>query len=248
MRNISFILLAFLALGCTSKVTSVTSPDGRIAVNFQLEEGVPYYSVDVEGTPLLAASRMGLEASEADLSGGFSLVRSKVSSYEGTWHQPWGENKEVTDRHKSLIVSLKNPSGVALDVEFRVFDDGVGFRYYYAVEGADTLRISGERTEFRFADDAVSWSIPGDFNSYEHLYRKMPLSALSDANTPLTMRFSDCLYASVHEAAIVDFPEMVLRKTEGTAFQAALAPLHGSSPDLVAVVPGIFQTPGAPCR
>ncbi len=243
MKNVFYAFLAALAMACTPKVTSVTSPDGRIAVNFRLEEGVPYYSVDVDGTPFLEASRMGLEAAGADLSGGFSLVRSKVSSFEETWHQPWGENKEVTDRHKSLVLTLKNPSGVALDVEFRVFDDGLGFRYGYAVKDVDTLRINGERTEFRFASDAASWSIPGDFNSYEHLYRKMPLSELPDANTPLTMRFSDRLYASVHEASIVDFPEMVLRKTEGTAFRAALAPLHWSDPESVAVVPGSFRTP-----
>ena len=244
----TFVSVAFLVVAaCTPKATSVTSPDGRIAVYFQLEEGVPYYSVEVDGTPLLEASRLGLDAAGTDLAGGFSLVRSRVSSFEETWHQPWGENKEVTDRHRTLALTLKNGAGVVLDLEFRTFDDGVGFRYDYAVKGADTLRISGERTEFRFAADADSWSIPGDFNSYEHLYRKMPLSALPDANTPLTMKFSEDLYASVHEAAIVDFPEMVLRKTEGTAFQAALAPLHSSSPaptgDPVAIVPGTFHTP-----
>ena len=81
------------------------------------------------------------------------------------------------------------------------------------------------RSQFAFAADADTWSIPGDFNSYEHLYRKMRLSELRDANTPLTLKFSDDLYAAVHEAALVDFPEMVLRHEDGLSFRSALAPL-----------------------
>lgn len=158
------------------------------------------------------------------------------------WHRPWGENKEVTDKHRELALQLKNAEGVGLEVVFRVFDDGFGFRYAYDVP-MDTVRVIGERTQFAFSADAESWSIPGDFNSYEHLYRKMPLSELDDANTPLTLKFNDGLYASVHEAALVDFPEMVLRHDSGLTFRAALAPRNVSTGNLAAIVPGTFQTP-----
>ena len=197
---------------------------------------------------------MGLVSDDVNLGHGFALKNAKVSSHRETWHQPWGENKEVEDNHRELTLQLKNVAGVGLEVIFRVFDDGFGFRYAYKVP-QDTVRIIGEQTRFAFASDADTWSIPGDFNSYEHLYRKMRLSELQDANTPLTLKFSDSLYAAVHEAALVDFPEMVLRHEDDLTFRSALAPLkqvrngsaNTSSPattgDLVAIVPGTFQTP-----
>ena len=256
------VLLAAIVLfaACTPK-TSVLSPDGRIAVRFSLSEsGIPSYSVDVDGQPLLEPSVMGLVSDDVNLDRGFAMKSSRVRSHKETWHQPWGENKDIVDNHRELTLKLKNDAGVALEVVFRVFDDGFGFRYAYAVPGADTLRINGERTQFAFASDAETWSIPGDFNSYEHLYRHIPLSELRDANTPLTLKFSDDLYAAVHEAALVDFPEMVLRHDVGLTYQASLAPLQqqrrrrggpltesSSFPaptgNLVAIVPGTFQTP-----
>ena len=241
MRKLVFLISFLLVAACAPK-TTVKSPDGRILIRFALaEEGTPTYSVEVDGQPFLEPSVMGLLAEDMNLDSGFSLKSSRVSSVDETWHQPWGENKEVTDRHKELSLKLKNKAGVRLEVVIRVFDDGFGFRYAYDVP-MDTVRIVGERTQFAFADDAESWSIPGDFNSYEHLYRKMPLSELADANTPLTLKFSDGLYASVHEAALVDFPEMVLRHDTGLTFQASLAPL-GQGRDEKAVVPGTFRTP-----
>ena len=252
MRKLLFAA-ALLAAACTPK-TNITSPDGRIAVHFVLDEtGIPTYRVDVDGQPFLEPSVMGLLSDDANLDRGFSLVSSRTRTVKETWHQPWGENKEVTDCHRELLLHLKNDGGVGLDVTFRVFDDGLGFRYRYDVPDLDTLRIIGERTQFAFASDATSWSIPGDFNSYEHLYRKMPLSELRDANTPLTLKFSDGLYAAVHEAALVDFPEMVLLHDIGLTFKASLAPeqqlrRRRGAPfterlDVKAEVPGDFETP-----
>ena len=107
---------------------------------------------------------------------------------------------------------------------FRVFDDGLGFRYEYEACGADSLRVTDELTEFRFAADGDSWTIPASFDTYELLYRKLPLSELADANTPATFKVGG-LYGSIHEAALYDFPEMTLRKTDGLAFKSDLAPL-----------------------
>ena len=253
MKKTVLAAVAILLAACSPK-TSVSSPDGRISVRFELTpSGVPTYAVEVDGQPLLEPSAMGLVSEDVVLDQGFALKSSKVSSFRETWHQPWGENKEVEDNHRELSLKLKNDAGVGLEVVFRVFDDGFGFRYAYAAPGVDTLRISGERTQFAFAADADTWSIPGDFNSYEHLYRKMRLSELPDANTPLTLKFSDGLYAAVHEAALVDFPEMVLRRADGLSFQASLAPLRQQrrrrgqpveeTNDVKAVVPGSFQTP-----
>ena len=252
MNRIAFLACVLLAWACGPK-TVVSSPDGSIAVRFSLDaSGIPLYQVEVDGKPFLEPSVMGLLAGDGNLDRGFVLKSSRVRSHRETWHQPWGENKEVIDNHRELSLKLKNDAGVGLEIVFRVFDDGLGFRYAYDVP-QDTVRIIGERTQFAFAADADTWSIPGDFNSYEHLYRKMPLSALRDANTPLTMKFSDGLYAAFHEAALVDFPEMVLRHDIGLTFQASLSPLRqarrrrggGFTETLAvkAVVPGSFQTP-----
>ena len=250
MKRFLFAACALLVWACTPK-TSVTSPDGRIVVRFALtDSGVPSYSVEVDGRPFLESSDMGLVSEDVSLDKGFALKSSKVQKHQETWHQPWGENKEVEDNHRELALKLENAEGVALEVVFRVFDDGLGFRYAYDVP-MDTVRVVGERTQFAFTADAESWSIPGDFNSYEHLYRKMPLSELVDANTPLTLKFDDSLYASVHEAALVDFPEMVLRHDIGLTFQASLAPMsYSTNPsfpaptgNLAAIVPGSFRTP-----
>ena len=123
-----------------------------------------------------------------------------------------------------MAVRLCNGGGVRLTLRFRVFDDGLGFRYEYEACGADSLRVTDELTEFRFAADGDSWTIPASFDTYELLYRKLPLSELADANTPATFKVGG-LYGSIHEAALYDFPEMTLRKTDGLAFKSDLAPL-----------------------
>ena len=103
-----------------------------------------------------------------------------------------------------------------LTLRFRVFDDGVAFRYEWEVPDLDSLTVTDELTEFRFAEDGVSWSIPGNFNTYELLYRELPVSAVENANTPFTFRV-DGTYGSIHEAALYDFPEMNLYRTDSLA-------------------------------
>ncbi len=243
------ILLAMSVLAACTAGTDVSSPDGKISVRVSLtKSGAPQYAVCVNGKPFVEESALGLVASEVNLADGFKLVSKKVSKFSETWTQPWGQNKVNTDNHKELEVKLRNPDA-QLTLRFRVFDDGIGFRYEYAVgegviAGSDrqSLIVTDELTAFRFASDATSWSIPGDFNSYEHEYRQLPLSEVQDANTPFTMKFAPDLYASVHEAAIVDFSEMVLVKTDSLGFKASLAPRRWHDEDK-ALVKSQFKTP-----
>ena len=236
-------ILAILAIVSCVPKTSVSSPDGSIGVSFFLEDGVPHYNVTVDGKELIEKSAMGISAMGAMLDSGFVFTSSKVKSFHKNWTQPWGENKKITDSHKELAIDLVNARGIRLCIDIRAFDDGIGLRYEYIVPDADTLLITGDNTEFRFAMDGTSWSIPADFNSYEYLYRKMPLSELPDANTPVTVKFADDLSASVHEAAIYDFPEMVLRRTGNLSFKADLAPGDIRHPEVKAVTGGCFTTP-----
>ena len=136
MKRIAILTCILLAGACCPK-THVSSPDGRISVRFSVDaDGVPTYAVDVDGEPFLESSAMGLFSDDVNLDRGFRLKSSRVKSRRETWHQPWGENKEVVDNHKELALRLKNDAGVGLEVFFRVFDDGFGFRYAYEVPGA----------------------------------------------------------------------------------------------------------------
>ena len=225
MKSFLFSLAALALCGACSQNTGVTSPDGTIRLAFAVDSaGRMTYSVTDGGVRLFEPSRLGFEAAEADLGGGFAVENVSRTSVDETWTQPWGENKENRSRYNEMAVRLRNGGGVRLTLRFRVFDDGLGFRYEYEACGADSLRVTDELTEFRFAADGDSWTIPASFDTYELLYRKLPLSELADANTPATFKVGG-LYGSIHEAALYDFPEMTLRKTYGLAFKSDLAPL-----------------------
>ena len=225
MKSFLFSLAALALCGACSQNTGVTSPDGTIRLAFAVDSaGRMTYSVTDGGVRLFEPSRLGFEAAEADLGGGFAVENVSRTSVDETWTQPWGENKENRSRYNEMAVRLRNGGGVRLTLRFRVFDDGLGFRYEYEACGADSLRVTDELTEFRFAADGDSWTIPASFDTYELLYRKLPLSELADANTTATFKVGG-LYGSIHEAALYDFPEMTLRKTDGQAIKSDLAPL-----------------------
>lgn len=229
---------AFTLAGC-GQDTSVTSPDGTIRTRITLDEaGIPYLEVAADGEPLLTPSRLGLEADGVNLSEGFTLERVTRDSRDETWTQPWGEDKSLRDRHNEMAVELRNADGVALVLRVRLFDDGLGFRYEYRTP-ADSLRLTDELTRFRFAQDGPSWSIDGNYDTYELPYRELPVSAVERANTPFTFHVGHH-YGSIHEAALYDYPEMHLLREDSLCFKAELAPL----PDGVkARLGGSFTTP-----
>lgn len=229
---------AFTLAGC-GQDTSVTSPDGTIRTRITLDEaGIPYLEVAADGEPLLTPSRLGLEADGVNLSEGFTLERVTRDSRDETWTQPWGENKSLRDHHNEMAVELRNADGVALVLRVRLFDDGLGLRYEYRTP-ADSLRLTDELTRFRFAQDGPSWSIDGNYDTYELPYRELPVSAVERANTPFTFHVGHH-YGSIHEAALYDYPEMHLLREDSLCFKAELAPL----PDGVkARLGGSFTTP-----
>lgn len=242
MNRLLICFCTLLCIGCCRN-TEVLSPGRDISVEFFLSEnGQPEYSVAVGGKLLIARSAMGLEAADSSysLSEGFHVVDVKSASADEVWTQPWGENKSIRDSHNEKVFVLENTGGVSLELRFRVFDDGVGYRYEYSVPVGENVVITDELTEFNFAEDAVSWSIPANFDTYELEYRTLPLSEVETANTPITLKNGSGIYASVHEAALTDFPEMTLTQIAGTSFKANLAPL----PDGTKAVVGCrFKTP-----
>ena len=237
-RNLFLSCVCLLLFACGGN-PEIISPDGRTRLSFVTgADGCMAYTVERDGRPLILPSALGLVAQERDLAGGFSVREIVKRSVNETWTQPWGENKILRDCHNEMTAVLKNDDGVLLTLRFRAFDDGVAFRYEWEVPDLDSLTVTDELTEFRFAEDGVSWSIPGNFNTYELLYRELPVSAVENANTPFTFRV-DGTYGSIHEAALYDFPEMNLYRTDSRAFKAELAPL----PDgIKARIPSKFMT------
>ena len=237
-RNLFLSCVCLLLFACGGN-PEIISPDGRTRLSFVTgADGCMAYTVERDGKPLILPSALGLVVQERNLAGGFSVREIVKRSVDETWTQPWGENKILRDCHNEMTAVLKNDDGVLLTLRFRAFDDGVAFRYEWEVPDLDSLTVTDELTEFRFAEDGVSWSIPGNFNTYELLYRELPVSAGENANTPFTFRV-DGTYGSIHEAALYDFPEMNLYRTDSLAFKAELAPL----PDgIKARIPSKFMT------
>lgn len=113
------------------------------------------------------------------------------TTQDETWTQPWGENKTIRNHYNEMAVHLSDAAVTKLILRFRVFDDGVGFRYEYEVSGADSLLITDELTEFNIAQDGTSWSIPANYDTYELLYRTQPVSRIDNVNTPMTFIYAD---------------------------------------------------------
>lgn len=227
-------------LACTPK-TEVSSPDGSIRLKFAADRksGEMRYTVSVGDRPLFGPSLLGLEAAEADLAHDFRVDEAEYASVDEEWTQPWGENKRNRSRYNEMAVALHRGGEVRLTMRFRLFDDGLGFRYEYEVPACDSLVVTGELTEFRFAADGDTWTVPADSGVCEPLCRAMPLRDLGDADTPATFRVAG-LYGSIHEAALYDYPEMTLRRCDSLAFRCDLAPLPDGTKARVA---GRFVTP-----
>lgn len=235
-------LVALVALSCDNSTNlRLLSPSRDIAVSFSLDSlGSMFYSVRRGGVEVIAPSKLGFTTVEGvNLESNFSVTDHRLSSHNERWEQPWGENKINQDHHRELVVKLSNED-VNLKLIFRAFDDGVALRYHYKALEAESLQISDELTEFNIAQDATTWSIPANFETYELLYRKLPLDSLSDANTPMTFKLESGIYGSIHEAALTDFPEMTLRATAARRFKADLAPWPNG---IKAEVAGEFVTP-----
>ena len=192
-------LLAAAIGACAQEPVQVASPDGRNVVTVGTSEGGLFYSVERDGRKVILPSRLGFEFRDAPpLRDGLELSGTERSTVDETWEQPWGEVARVRDHHNELRVSVAEMEepGRRFDVVFRVFDDGLGFRYQFPEQpGLESFAITDELTEFYLADDARAWWILADdvTHRYELLYSSSPMSTLPTVHTPLTMETRDGL-------------------------------------------------------
>ena len=244
MKKILFLsLLTVLAVAC-AKQPSVSSPDGRMQIRFRLTEtGSPEYCVTQDGDTLLHWSTMGLIAREAALDAGFQMKGTDRSSFNETWQTVWGEERLITDRHNELTVHLRHESGIRMDIVFRCFDNGMAFRYVFPDKDDRSLTVMDETTEYRFAGDHPTWSIPWRTEYYEGIWTKAPLSEKKDTLcSPVTIERTDGGYAFVHEAALTDYPAQNLYMQDG-ALRTYLTPWRGQEEEVKAYIRTPFSTP-----
>ena len=215
--------------------THVASPDGRNVVTIQLRDGKLVYDVQRDGRPLLLPSRLGIAFQGAPpLGEGLRIESTSDSTADETWAQPWGEVARVRDHHNQLRVNVAESSAPnrRFAVVFRVFNDGVGFRYELPSQPSlGAFAISDELTEFSMADDARSWWIPSNRprkDRSEMLYSSSPVSVIDSVQTPLTMETRDGRFLVIHEANLVNYARMNLAGSgmESRTLRAALAPMN----------------------
>lgn len=230
------VLLLFSALivytGCSrdqmQKLT-ISSPDESIQIVFELQQKQPRYAVSYLGKEIIRASRLGYSfRQQPALDGDFMLVRYRRDSSDETWEQPWGEQRLIRNNFNELAVHLRETKNLERELKliFRVFDDGIGFRYEIPRQpNIDSLEIRDEQTEFVFTDNHKAWWIPAyQHQRYEYLYTKSSLNDLDTVHTPLTMEIADGLFCSLHEAALTDYASMTLYNNTRNSLACGLVP------------------------
>ena len=214
----------------TPGAARASSPGGALTVEVTTDgDGRPSYAVSRLGRPIIMPSRLGFILTDmAKLERGFTVSAAPVVTFDQTWEQPWGEARHIRNNYNELRVTLTERAGLGrrVDVVFRIYDDGLGFRYEFPEQAAlPALRIGSELTEFNLAEAGEAWWIPAwEWNREEYLYNRTPIDAVGAAQTPLTVRSASGLHISIHEAALVDYAGMNLSRAEGRRFRTALTP------------------------
>ncbi|MDY6381189.1 MAG: glycoside hydrolase family 97 protein [Bacteroidales bacterium] len=254
-----FALCIFAKVNATEPV-KIFSPDGKLELQFELVDGVPYYALNREGKPIVLPSKMGFVLEwRDDLAHAFTLKDTKYSSFDETWEPIWGEEAEIRNHYTEMLITLAQPvssvksmdhstetKATIMEIRFRLYNDGLGFRYEFPMENALVyFWIKEELTEFAMTGDHIAWWIPGDYDTQEFNYTESKLSEIrglyeiahngcgwpwkafspTGVQTALQLKTNDGLYLNIHEAAVLDFPTMNLDLDDKKfVFRAHLSP------------------------
>ena len=224
---------------------TLQSPDGQLNLQFAVVNGQPQYALSRAGKPVVLPSRMGFTLEwRDDLAHAFVLKDKAYSTFDETWEPVWGEESQIRNHYNELLVTLEQPVGTVesmdgstkkkatvMRIRFRLYDDGLGFRYEFPMENALVcFWFKEELTEFAMAGDHTAWWIPGDLDTQEYNYTESKLSEIRDlweaghkdggwpwtsfsnmgVQTALQMKTDEGLYINIHEAATLDYPTMHL--------------------------------------
>ena len=249
MKNFVLLLLGFVLISCNPSIkneSTIKSPNGEIAVEFDLTaDGNPFYKVEFKNETIIDSSFLGFEFKDADkLSANLELVKTESTSFNETWQMPWGEQIDVVNNYNELKVELKETvePNRKVNIVFKVYDDGLGFRYEFPQQDNWTeALITEENTEFNLTEDYKTFWTPGDWEIYEHTYKTTKFSEIdavkyrnhpnlaqthiphNAVNTPVTLVGKNNIHLSFHEASLVDYSGMTLGvDTKNLAFESIL--------------------------
>ena len=246
MRKI-ILLMSVLAMHW-AVAQQQTSPDGNVVLSFSLKaDGTPTYKMTYKGKPVINESTLGFTLKkEEPLTNHFKVVSDSKSTFKETWKPVWGEEKEILNHYNELLVQLKqDKTNRLMNIRFRVYNEGVGFRYEFPTQKELTyFVIAEENTQFAMTGDHTAWWIPGDYDTQEYDYNESKLSEIrglmkqsmtdnvsqfvfspTGVQTALMMKTKDGLYINLHEAALVDYALMNLNLDDKSfIFQSWLTP------------------------
>ena len=216
-------LIPVLAGGCSradAADLALKSPNGQLVLNAGVDpQGRLFYTLADKGTAVIDTSFVSIQAKEGTVGQNCKVRKVSHSSKDETWEQPWGQEAKIRNNYNEMVVELTE-KGKGLEkfaVVFRLFDDGLGFRYEIPKQnGLDSITIMDENTQFNIHEDATAWAQPWDHEYYEAYYLPSPVSKLDTVATPLTMKLTDSLYVSLHESNLIDYAEMNLTPEKGT--------------------------------
>ncbi|WP_315541523.1 glycoside hydrolase family 97 protein [Capnocytophaga leadbetteri] len=246
MRKI-ILLMSVLAMHW-AVAQQQTSPDGNVVLSFSLKaDGTPTYKMTYKGKPVINESTLGFTLKKDEpLTNHFKVVSDSKSTFKETWKPVWGEEKEILNHYNELLVQLKqDKTNRLMNIRFRVYNEGVGFRYEFPTQKELTyFVIAEENTQFAMTGDHTAWWIPGDYDTQEYDYNESKLSEIrglmkqsmtdnvsqfvfspTGVQTALMMKTKDGLYINLHEAALVDYSLMNLNLNDKNfIFQSWLTP------------------------
>lgn len=234
IKKYFLILLLPLIFSCNKLKDSfeaiVPSPDSKIHVYFNLNKGEPYYLVYYKKEIVIGWSSLGFILKDNDsLIDGFVVTARKTRSVNETGDTVLGEIFSFNNKYNELVISLqeKDVLGRKFDIVFRVFNNGIGFRYVFPEqEGLTKVEIVSEETEFKLGSDGIAWWIPADSIGDEHLYRSTSVKEIEMVNTPVTFDLKNGLCVSIHETNLTDYARMTLKrdKEDELEFDCYLVP------------------------
>ena len=247
--GLSLVLLVSNSLTavCSAKDVLVSSPDGAVTVTVGVKNNQPYYTMNYHSKIIVLPSHLGFQVDNGNIGSHVKMTGKQYASKDETWSQVWGEDELVRNHYNELTVSFQEQTGAKkkMDVQFRVFNDGIGFRYILPekIKG-EKYCVQEELTEIALAHDAKAWSIPSNHTEYfEGIYTCDLLSKKDTVCTPLTIAYEDSLFLAIHEAALKDYASVNLtpRPAEkGVMLLTALTPWQSG---VKVYVEGELKTP-----
>jgi len=212
------LLLSVVTINCAGNAsapsthdiaTRVESPDGKVAIVFELQEGGhPAYKIDYGGNPIVLESNLGFIPA---FNAGFEVAATAISENQGEWTNPFGERKIVPDNYRELNVDLKLDDR-QLRITFRAYNEGAAFRYTFPLQANKVFTFAAEKTEFRFPDKTFAY----EEYSTEGEYHRVPTASIRDqCERPLTLEYDSGIVASLMEAANTHYPRMLLGPLDG---------------------------------